>query len=429
VSVAEKSRLFAEQLRRSRLAAGLSLSELARRVHYSKGYLSKVETGAKPAGVDLARRCDAALGADGKLAALLTQPGTPEPDSRDEAWTGEVWTMNLDSGGASWFNPVRRREALVSGAALLTLGFSERRASAAAQQENTFASFQSIFEQHRKIGRTMSPALVLPALIAQTHTLRELARVAESPARERFLRLASRYAEYTGWMTQEAGNDQAAMWWTRNAVDMANAAGDLDLAAHSFVRHALISLYREDAYETVQLAQRAQADTKASTRTRAMAALREAQGHALAGDDKVCRQTLDRAEQQLATVEAADGMVLGTQAGAAMGPIVTGWCLYDLGRPAEAAQVLDRELGELPAGSRAHARFGARRALAHAATGEVDHACVLTHQVLDSAELVDSATIRFDLRKLARTLTRWSNHTTVRELQPRLTAALHAPVT
>jgi hypothetical protein len=410
----------------------LSLSELARRVHYSKGYLSKVETGAKPASIDFARRCDAALDADGELAALLTQPDTPDPGSRDEAWTGEVWTMNLDSGGTSWFNPMRRRDAPASGAALLSLGFSERRASAAVQHEATFASFQSIFEQHRKIGQMMSPVMVLPSLIAQTHTLRELARLAPSPERERYLRLASRYAEYTGWMTQEAGNDRAAMWWTRNAVDMAGAAGDLDLAAHSLVRHALITLYREDAMETVELARQAQADKHASTRVRGMAALREAQGHALAGADKLCRQTLDRAETLLAAVaaaETADGMVLGTQAGTAMGPIVMGWCLYDLGRPGEAAEVLDRELARLPEnGRRAHARFGARQALAHAAAGEVDHACQLSHQVLDSAELVDSATIRFDLRRLARTLSRWSSHRTVRELQPRLTAALHAPV-
>jgi transcriptional regulator with XRE-family HTH domain len=413
----EGSRLFAEQLRRTRLAAGLSLSELARRVHYSKGYLSKIETGSKAAGLDLARRCDAALGAGGDLAALIAQPDAPAPDSHDEAWTGEVWMMNLDSGGSTWFNPVRRREAMASGAALLTLGLNERRASAAAQNEANIVAFQAIFEQHRRIGQTMSPVMVLPSLIAQTHTLRELARVAKSPARERYLRLASRYAEYTGWMTQETGNDKAALWWTQTAVDMASAAGDHDVAAHSLVRHALITLYRDDATQTIQLAQQAQADPKAPPRIRGMAALREAQGHALAGDDRRCRTTLDVATRLLESV------------GTSMGPMVTGWCLYDLGRPAEAAEILDRELGRGPAmGRRGHARFGARRALAHAAAGEIDQACVLAQEVLDSAEIVDSATIRFDLRQLARTLTRWSSHKPVRELQPRLTSALHAPV-
>ncbi|MBP2329590.1 transcriptional regulator with XRE-family HTH domain [Kibdelosporangium banguiense] len=430
----ERSRLFAEQLRRTRLAAGLSLSELARRVHYSKAHLSNIEAGRKPAGVGLARRCDAAFGAEGRLSALVAPPITVSSgssDGRDEAWSKEVWTMNLESNGSTWFTPVRRRDALASGAALPALRLTERGASAAANQETTLTALQAMFEQHRLIGQMMSPATVLPALIAQTHTLRGLARVARSPVRERFLRLAARYAEYTGWMAQEAGNDRGAMWWTQTAVDMAGAVGDHDVSAHSLVRRALVALYRDDAAVTVELARRAQTDPRAPVRVRGMAALREAQGHALAREDKLCQDSLDRAARLLETVrpDPSDGMMLGPAAGSAVAPVVNGWCLYDLGRPAEAAEVLDRELARLPSSSRrSNARFGARRALAHAAAGEIDHACALTHQVLDSAELVDSATIRLDLRRLARTLARWASHRPVSELQPRLTMALHAPV-
>ncbi|MEV7322493.1 helix-turn-helix transcriptional regulator [Streptomyces sp. NPDC093970] len=68
---------FAEALRVRREAAGLSLAELARRVHYSKSYLSRVENGLRPPGRLLAERCDAALRADGALLALL--PSGPEP--------------------------------------------------------------------------------------------------------------------------------------------------------------------------------------------------------------------------------------------------------------------------------------------------------------------------------------------------------------
>jgi transcriptional regulator with XRE-family HTH domain len=429
----EGFRLFAEQLRRHRLSAGLSLSELAKRVHYSKGHLSKVETGRSPAGLDLVRRCDAALGAEGRLVALIRPPVPVSggmPEERDEA-SGEVWTMSLGSEGSTWFVPVGRRDALASGAALLALGLSERRASVAENHDSTLAAFRTMFEQHRLIGQMVSPAVVLPALIAQTHTLRGLAAVVRSPVRERFLLLASRYAEYTGWMSQEAGNDRAALWWTRTAVDMAAAAGSHDMGAHGLVRQALIALYQDDATLTVELARRAQAEPRAPARIHGMAALREAQGHALAGADKLCRESLDRAARILetATPFASDTVVLGPVAGAAIAPAVTGWCLYDLGRPAEAAEVLDRELARTPSSSRrSTARFEARRALAHAAGGEIDHACALTHQVLDRAEPVDSATIRVDLRRLARTLARRASHRPVRELQPRLTTALHTPV-
>ncbi|MEU2156222.1 helix-turn-helix domain-containing protein [Streptomyces sp. NPDC019396] len=64
---------FPAQLRRLRQERGLSLSDLSRLTHYSKGYLSKIETGAKRATIDVARRCDQVLLADGELLALLPE--------------------------------------------------------------------------------------------------------------------------------------------------------------------------------------------------------------------------------------------------------------------------------------------------------------------------------------------------------------------
>jgi WD40 repeat protein/transcriptional regulator with XRE-family HTH domain len=62
---------FGSELRRLRAQRGVSLAGLSRLVHYSKGYLSKIENGDKPVTLDVARRCDAALGAGGSLVALV----------------------------------------------------------------------------------------------------------------------------------------------------------------------------------------------------------------------------------------------------------------------------------------------------------------------------------------------------------------------
>ncbi|MEU0333901.1 helix-turn-helix domain-containing protein [Streptomyces sp. NPDC006193] len=69
---------FPAQLRRLRQQRGLSLADLARQTHYSKGYLSKIETGAKRATVDVARRCDLVLHAEGALLRLVAPPRTAE---------------------------------------------------------------------------------------------------------------------------------------------------------------------------------------------------------------------------------------------------------------------------------------------------------------------------------------------------------------
>ncbi|MEV4477695.1 helix-turn-helix domain-containing protein [Nonomuraea sp. NPDC049504] len=65
-------------LRRLRVARGLSLNELARLTHYTKGYLSKVETGEKALSIGVARACDAVLRTGGELTDLaeaLAPPG------------------------------------------------------------------------------------------------------------------------------------------------------------------------------------------------------------------------------------------------------------------------------------------------------------------------------------------------------------------
>lgn len=423
---------FGTELRRLRRVAGLSLSGLAREVHYSKGHLSKIETGAKPVNISLARRCDALLCADGRLAALVPTPAKTGKDDIVDSFgqNGQaVWTMTLGPNGTSGFAPIPRRDVLITGAAtMLGLSASHGSLTAAARSETTLQSFHLLFDQTRQLGQKVSPSVVLSSVITYTHNLRELAVAAPERARPGLLLLAARYAEYAGWMSQESGQDDAALWWTAQAVEMAAEAGDNNLAAYALVRRALITLYRGDPIQTVELARQAQADPTVPARIRGLAAQREAQGHALGGDYDRCRHLLDEAARLLDAAEPCGGPTVGTSTVADPVTMATGWCLHDLGRSREAAGILDRELTRVPRSAiRARARFGARRALAYACAGEVEHACQLTQDVIDAAEVVDSATVRLDLGQLARTLSRWHAYKPVQDVQHRLIGALRTP--
>ncbi|MGH3438369.1 MAG: ATP-binding protein [Sciscionella sp.] len=66
---------FGSELRRLRVAADLSLTALASRIHYSKGYLSKVETGTALPNHTLAALCDTELGTGGRLVMLVPYIG------------------------------------------------------------------------------------------------------------------------------------------------------------------------------------------------------------------------------------------------------------------------------------------------------------------------------------------------------------------
>src|SRR5690606_28803729 len=143
---------------------------------------------------------------------------------------------------------------------------------------------------------------------------------------------------------------------------IAQEADDSELSEYAAARRALVALYRHDAAQVVALTERPAAT--ASPRVRWLSALREAQGHALAGDAARCLAALDRARALTpAAVASSEPAVLGPAMASDRLAAVTGWCLYDLGRPAEAVPELRRAITTMAPGTREHSRFGVRLAL------------------------------------------------------------------
>ncbi|MEV7339459.1 transcriptional regulator [Streptomyces sp. NPDC093544] len=385
--------------------------------------MSKVERGIKAPSRDLVRLCDATLGADGALNALVTQVAAdPSAEPAPTQVNEEDWIMQLSPGGPNRFQSMGRRAVMSAGAAsLMTWRSDEGGPASPASGVGMLEASRSLFTHYRRLGQSVEPGLLLPVLIAQTHTLREPSAQTDSSTRRQLLALGSRYAEYVGWLVQETGDERAALWWTQRAVDLAAASGDQSLAGYALVRRALVTLYRDDAEQTVALARRAQSSTL-PPRIRGLAAQREAQGHALAGDLHACLHALDRARTFFARQDdGSEEPVIGTMHLPDPVSMVTGWCLVDLGRPREAGEVLDRQLALVGQQAvRTQVRYGARRALAYASAGEIDHACALTTPLLDGVAVVRSATVTTDLRRLARVLARHSDHPSVRRLGPRL---------
>ncbi|MFD0203669.1 MULTISPECIES: helix-turn-helix domain-containing protein [Saccharothrix] len=405
---------FGGELRRRRIAAGVSLARLADTLHYSKGYLSKIETGSRRPAMRLARQADAVLEAGGALSALAG-PGEPEsvPDIRD--------TAALD----------RRALLDVGSALLLPLEVSKVDAAAMVEDERTERYFREQFDRCRTLGRRAPPGLVLRQLVVELQTLQELVEVAADPrARTRLLLLAARYAEYAGWMAQEAGQSHAALAWTRRSAVIASSADDARLSAYALVREAELAMYAHDPLRTVALARRARTDGRADARVRGLAAHREAQGHALLGDHDACRTALGEATVLLA--EQGDSgpgdPVLGSSTVADLDLAVSGWCYYDLGRPGQAAESLRVVLDRTPdSAMRARALYGARLALAYEAIGELDGMYEVGARVLADARPLGSATVRGELRDLSRNLLRRSGHRPAAELQAEINVALHHP--
>lgn len=401
------SRVFGVELRRRRIAAGRTIAQLAAEIHYSKAQISKIETGGKRPTAEVARLCDKALDAEGELRALV-----PPPERA--------------GAGAEEVSPSRRAVAL-GAVGVLGAGVAVPLPQDGPGDGTLLDVTRGLFEQYRGLGQVLAPEAVLPLLAEQTRLLRHLASRNGTKTARGLLVLASRYLEFAGWMAQESGDDAAAARWTDQAVELAEAAGDHDLAAYALVRRALMAFYRGDAATTVQLTHSARAE-RLPARIKGLAAQLEAQGHALAGDEAAFGRSLDAARHWLAVPDGDDGPVLGTTNLADPAEMASGWSLLDLGRPHQAAEVLDAQCARIPARAlRTQARYGIRRALAHAVAGNVDHACDVARPLLGTAGATGSATVLLDVRRLSRTLARFRTRRSVRELAPELAGALHSP--
>ncbi|MFF9346426.1 helix-turn-helix domain-containing protein [Streptomyces sp. NPDC014734] len=399
---------FGAELRRLRQDAGMTLQACADAVNYSKGHLCKIERGDKRPTMALARQCDTLFRTGGRLQRMVRPEGIAEADGPAPA----------------------RRDVIATGvASLLAAALTGPGTDSTAEADGppTAALFRDQLHQMRRLGQNAAPGVLLPVLRSQAETVTVLAARASGATRTGLLVVAARFAEYTGWMAQEAGDEAAALKWTDDAVELARAGGDDQLADYALVRRALVTFYNGDAAETVGLAQQAQRSVL-PPRVRGLAAQREAQGHALAGDERACLRGLERARVLLAAAdEAADTPVLGTTNLVDPVSMVTGWCLHDLGRPREAAEVLDRECRRIPPHAlRTRTRYGLRSALAHAASGEVERSCEVARELLAYTHIAPSATVRADVRKLDRELSRFRANTAVRELRPALANALSA---
>ncbi|WP_424185890.1 helix-turn-helix domain-containing protein [Actinokineospora sp. G85] len=401
---------FGAELRGFRKAANLSLAELGDMTGFTKGYISKVETGARAPSRELARRCDSALGAAGRLIAL-TGP------RRDSAITSEKLPSTRMRRSLAVVDPVELHPR--QHGRIIEKGAAER----------TLAAFAVSFEQVRRLGQVLPPSVVVSVLQPQWRSLQYFLPQAGSAMTKEALMLSARYAEYAGWMMQEIGDDPAALYYTDQASHLAVRAGDNDMIVNAFVRRANIALYQEDAHGVISFATKAQR-VECSNRMKRLAVLREAQGHALMGDEDRFRKCLKKSSQYAAASGGSSNILLRRPViGSTMVPdiaaLATGWGLYDLGRTEDSAQILSDLLActkrESP---RAWARVGARLARALASNRDIVQLQAVLEPVLALFPDLESATIRYDLRHLARTLNRWTKDPVIESLRSKLSAAL-----
>lgn len=346
---------FGVELARLRARREWTVRQLARRASISEGQICNLESGRRNPTSAVAAACDAAIGAEGALIRLA------ESACR----------------GASAHGPVEVE----------------------VEVDSCVAGYARILEELKDIGRSAGPRLVDTPLRTIARILAQTAEHADAERRHGVWLLASRFAEYTGWMAQEAGNPAEALRWTDLAVRWGENGGDDTVAAYALVRRASIAEHRGDVTTAIRLAGQAAAHAAATPQIRAHAARREAQGHAFLGEYRNCHEALERSRDH-ARQDGRRGTRWGPSIENGNPRLIEASCMIGLGRFEQAADLFTTELERHPAippDTNSRTRFALRQATAMAGADRLDQACHLVETLLPAIRKLDSASIRTDL--------------------------------
>lgn len=349
------------QLRAARRAAGHSLAGMAALTHFSKPYLSLIETGRRTPTPEVIDRYEQVLGV-----AIGT---APDPVRLAHEWlTADPHT--------TWYLAAGRRV----GSTLV-------------------AELEARVIHLRHLDDTISSNRLLPLVLAELDHAEHLAREASypDPVGVRLLGVVGELAQLAGWVASDAGHYQHAQRLYLSGVTSAQSAGDRSLGAQ-----LLSSL----AYQTATIGNRDDAlliarsavtgAPEAAPLVRALLLERLAWAAARTHDPDATRRALDAVDdaytQHTAGIAEPEWVYWLDRAEI---DVMAGRCLIELGTPTAAQPLLTRALaGYDNSHVREIALYQTWLAEGYAKAGDLDAARTILDQTSAAAGHADSARLR-----------------------------------
>ncbi|MFJ4090001.1 hypothetical protein ACIPYS_00310 [Kitasatospora sp. NPDC089913] len=277
---------------------------------------------------------------------------------------------------------------------------------------------------HYKAANLLGSRHALDAVTRHVRLLDRLQQDAEGRARDELLTIGARTAEFLGWLNQDLGDFDQALYWSDRAMEWAQEAGDDVMAAYVLFRKSNQATAQRNAQKAVSLARAAQRSVGATHRIRALAAQQEAQGHALMGNPRFAQEKFDEAHQVAASPDdshADDALDLAYCTPTYI-EMQRANCLIELGDPHTAVGMFEAELRILPAVYRNdQGVYLSRLARAYAVSGEPEQAAAAADRALSIAVDTESARAMSELSAAGRALQRWSAVPEVATFTSRLT--------
>jgi len=379
------------------------MSILLREARHSRGWSSA------DLGRELTRasaRLAVAVAAESSLRVMISrwENGRATPDPSYRLLLEDVF--GLDAEALGFADDVSTQASDVTA----LVGHAARRAGPTAA---VLDYFDRQLGEHARFDNLSGPSFVLSTALGQLHQVEQLAA---SGAVE-LAQLAARYAEFTGWLQQDVGNDVEALRLTSRSVDFAEMADDGELATYNRMRKANVLMTAGDLRLAATTAKVSLAAANEQFPHLVAVCLRQ---HALTlarlRDEHGARDAIGQAVALTrTTVDASD--VLSPYCTTSYVQMEAALCLLFLRRPAEAEEACSQALAVWPdALIRDRNLCHVRRGMALVELHEIDEACRAALLAIDGVRSAPSGRALHMLRVIATRLRPLSRNASVREL-------------
>jgi tetratricopeptide (TPR) repeat protein len=240
--------------------------------------------------------------------------------------------------------------------------------------------------------------------------------------------VAARFAEFAGWVNQDAGDLREAMRWSNAALDYADEAEDSHLTSYIQMRKSSIASDANKPKLALGFAKAAlQNGSALSPQVRAVAYRQAAQAYAISGDATGCARALQQA-YELANQPPQDDKDIARYCTPSYIEMEAANCWVELERPKEAIKTLHQGLSVWkPEFRRDLGLCLSRLAVAYAVSEQPDNAVAVAQQSLSIAENTQSRRVAGQLARVPGLLATIGANDQAKQLQRQLAVLGKAP--
>ena len=287
-----------------------------------------------------------------------------------------------------------------------------------------------ILETNIKADAQIGPSYLIPAVQGQLPVIEQICRMTRGEDHEGALRLGSNFTEFCGWLYQDSGDYECAMYWTERSLEYAIELDDRRVISYVLMRKSNIATESGQAGHGLGLSNAAlKHHHQLTPRLHAVALRQRANAYAVLGESAAFVQDTEHALHQATSSASQDEDDLAPYCTPSYVEMEVGASWVKLNAAESAIPIFEasRARWSAPEQTRDHALCLARLATAYAATGEPQQACAVAEDLITTANGLSSARVAAQVADLRESLSPWRRDPAVTHLLRKL-ETFKAPV-